>query len=169
MLVGCAKDTKAEVLGAFFGKVLAMEDTVKVQVQVLFYVLKEGGSILSNHTCEKLGLVSQDFPKVGEHLVKPVIRGGRMRLRVNEVQGRVSEDLYQEMGVCDPDSSTPCRCPRREYVDPPTQLPFPGVAANREKLETWIRDYYASSAFLNCKRQEMPCTQRTTNEDTPET
>ena len=76
VLVGCANDTKAEVLGAFFGKVLAMEDTVKVQVQVLFYVFKDGGSILSNHTCEKLGLVSQDFPKVGEHLVKPVSRGG---------------------------------------------------------------------------------------------
>ena len=58
-----------------------MEDKVKVQMQVLFYVLKDGGGILSNHICEKLGLVSQDFPKVGEHLLKPVKQ--EVRLRVN--------------------------------------------------------------------------------------
>ena len=156
VVVGCANDTKADVLGVFFGRVLAMEDKVKVQVQVLFYVLKDGGSILSNHTCEKLGLVSPDFPKVGEHLV-PL--GQDVQLRVNEVKRQASGDLYQEAGVCDPDSSLPCRCPRREYVDPPTQIPFPAVASNRERLEEWIKDYYASSAFLNCKRQEMPCTQ----------
>ena len=102
VVVGCANDTKANVLGVFFGQVLAMEDKVKVQVQVLLYVLKDRGSILSNHTCEKLRLVSPDFPKDGEHLEQPVIPD--VRLRVNEVQGQVSEDLYQEAGVCNPDS-----------------------------------------------------------------
>ena len=157
VVVGCANESKANVLGVFFGRVIAMEEKVKVKVQVLFYVLKDGGSILSKHTCGKLGLISQDFPKIGEHLLGPVEQNEG--LQVNEVKEQRSEELFQEKGVCDPDSRKPCRCPRREYVDPPTHLPFPADEENREKLENWIINYYASSAFLSCKRQEMPCTE----------
>ena len=157
VVIGCANESKANVQGVFFGRVLAMEGQVKLTVQVLFYVLKEGGSILSNHTCEKLGLISADFPKIGEHLVglDEKIKG----VRVNNVQGQEAKEIFQEEGVCDPDSIKPCRCPRREYVDPPTQVPFPPIEENRRKLEDWITNYYASSAFLSCKRQEMPCTE----------
>ena len=47
---------------------------LKVQVRYcsMLYVLCSlcyekagGGSILSNHTCEQLGLIGQDFPKIG--------------------------------------------------------------------------------------------------------
>ena len=68
-------------------------------------------------------------------------------------------EIYHEVGVCDPDSPLPCRCPRREYVDPPTHLPFPPTRENTKKLEEWIRDYYRSSAFSICKRQGMTCTE----------
>merc|ERR1711954_183009 len=157
VVIGCANESKANVLGVFFGRVLAMEGMVEVKVQVLFYVLKDGGNILSNHTCEKLGLISQDFPKIGELLQR---LGDKIkRVKVNKVQRQESVEIFQEEGVCDPDSSKPCRCPRREYVDPPINLPFPPVEENRKKLEDWIKSYYASSAFLSCKRQEMPCTQ----------
>ena len=157
MVIGCANESKANVLGVFFGRVLAMEGQVRLTVQVLFYVLREGGSILSNHTCEKLGLISPDFPKIGEHLLAPdeKIKG----VKVNNVQRQEAKEIFQEEGVCDPDSIKPCRCPRREYVDPPTCMPFPPSEGNRKKLEDWIKTYYASSAFLSCKRQEMPCTE----------
>ena len=94
VVIGCANESRANVLGVFFGRVLAMEGQVKLTVQVLFYVLKEGGSILSNHTCEKLGLISADFPKVGEHLVRPdeKIKG----VRVNNVQGQEAKEIFQE-------------------------------------------------------------------------
>merc|ERR1711895_105966 len=55
VVVGCANESPAGVLGVFFGKVTAMEGLRKVQVQVLLFVLKHGGNILSRHTCEKLG------------------------------------------------------------------------------------------------------------------
>ena len=155
VVVGCADETKAEVLGVFFGKVLAMEGLEKLEVQVLFYVLRDGGSILSRHTCEKLGLVSQDFPTLGEHLPKP---SGGKKSQVNKIEEFGAETIFQDEGECDPDSTKPCRCPRREYVDPPDEIPFPPVEENREKLEMWIKEYFASSAFLGCKRQEMPCT-----------
>ena len=50
VLVGCADETRAEVLGVYFGKVMVMEGFEEVQVRVLFYVLRKGGSILSRHT-----------------------------------------------------------------------------------------------------------------------
>ena len=156
VVVGCANESPAGVLGVFFGKVTAMEGLAKVQVQVLFYVLKHGGNILSRHTCEKLGIISSEFPKVGEHHISQVRVEKEPGLEVNVVE---SEAVYQEEGKCDPDSELPCRCPRREFVDPPDELPYPPTEENRKKLEDWIKQYYASSAFLACKRQEMPCTE----------
>ena len=155
VVVGCANESPAGVLGVFFGKVTAMEGLTKVVVQVLFYVLRDGGNILSRHTCEKLGVISSEFPKVGEHLVKAVTEQSEVEVNVVQESGAV----YQEEGECDPDSELPCRCPRREFVDPPGELPYLPMEENRKKLEDWIKDYYASSAFLACKRQEMPCTE----------
>ena len=156
VVVGCANESPAGVLGVFFWKVTAMEGLAKVQVQVLFYVLRDGGNILSRHSCEKLGIVSKEFPKVGEHLIRPVNEDKKSGLEINVVER--SGAVYQEEGECDPDSELPCRCPRREFVDPPGELPYPPTEENRKKLEVWIKEYYASSAFLACKRQEMPCT-----------
>merc|ERR1711895_210314 len=94
VMVGCANESPAGVLGVFFGKVTAMEGLTKVQVQVLFYVLRDGGNILSRHTCEKLGVISSEFPKVGEHLVKGVTKQAELEINVVEEKGAV----YQEEG-----------------------------------------------------------------------
>ena len=45
--IGCANESPAGVLGVFFGVVTAMEGMVTVKVQVLLYVLRDGGNILS--------------------------------------------------------------------------------------------------------------------------
>ena len=123
VVVGCANESSAGVLGVFFGKVTAMEGSTKVQVQVLFYVLRDGGNILSRHTCEKLGIISKEFPKVGEHMVRSANEDKKSGLEVNVVEN--SGAVYQEEGKCDPDSELPCRCPRRELVEPPDELPYP--------------------------------------------
>ena len=103
--VGCANGTAAHVVGVFFGKVTAMDGADKVQARVMFYVVKTGGNILSRNTCETLGVVDEDFPKVGKHL--------GAKTRVSEVS--CESAVYQEVGQCDPDSEYPCRCPRRIY------------------------------------------------------
>ena len=150
VLLDCANKTEADVVGVFFGEVSAMEGDWKVdRVKVLFYVMKEGGDMLSRHTCERLGIIDEKFPK-------PLHVGAdEEHAEVQEVNGGV----YQEYGDCDPDSTLPCRCPRREFVDPPDKLPYEPTAENREKIEVWIKDYFAGSAFNVCKRQTMPCTE----------
>ena len=97
------------------------------KVKVLFYVMKQGGDMLSRHTCERLGLIDKEFPKPGY-----VEKGnGVEHAEVHGVDGGV----FQGYGECDPDSELPCRCPRREFVDPPSTLPFEPIEENREKIE----------------------------------
>ena len=154
--VGCANETAAQVVGIFFGKVTAMDGDRKVSVRVMFYVLKKGGDLLSRHTCERLGVIDAEFPKVGKHLHRVcALKSGGSK----ELHGHDGEDGYQEVGICDPDSPLPCRCPRRRVVDPPERIPFPANTGNRAKLEELIKEYYSDSAFSQCKRQTMPCTE----------
>ena len=55
------------------------------------------------------------------------------------------------------DTISNCSCPVRELPPPfPSKLPFPAVAANREKLKQWIIDRYSSSAFNQCEHQRLP-------------
>ena len=81
--IGCANETTAEVVGIFFGKVTTMEGDRKIKVRVMFYVLKNGGDLLSRHTCERLGVIDAEFPKVGKHLheVCNVEAGAREKLQ----------------------------------------------------------------------------------------
>ena len=44
-------------------------------------------------------------------------------------------------------------------MDPPERIPFPANTENRARLEEWIKEYYSDSAFSQCKRQAMPCTE----------
>ena len=37
-----------------------------------------------------------------------------------------------------------------------TSLPFPAREANREKLQQYLLDYYASSTFNTCEHQILP-------------
>ena len=51
----------------------------------------------------------------------------------------------------------PCNCPRRQLPPPkPTHPPFPATPANRQRLEKWLLDYYASSTFNTCTHQPLP-------------
>merc|ERR1711867_56287 len=135
--VGCANGTAAHVVGIFFGKVTAMNGADKVQTKVMFYVVRSGGNILSRTTCETLGVIDKDFPRVAKHF--------DAETQVAAVSS--GPVVYQEVGECDPDSELPCRCPRRQYIDPPDKIPYAPVPENRQKLEDWIKDYYVSGAF----------------------
>ena len=73
VMVGCANTTPAGVLGIFFGKVVTMEGVQRAEIKVMFYVLKSGGDILSQHTCERLGIIEPQFSVPESHnIVRPV-------------------------------------------------------------------------------------------------
>lgn len=50
-----------------------------------------------------------------------------------------------------------CGCPKRSKPPPkPTHIPFPATEENRERLEEWLRQRYADSAFNTCEHQPLP-------------
>ena len=173
--LGCANTTGAGVLGVFFGKVVARGYDKSVEARTMFYVLKRGGCLLSRSTCRILGIIEEDFPKVGKYgknmaevdsvqqtSPDPHAGGGGNKhagsssflLSTNQVG-----EAYQPPGECDPDDDRPCQCPRRELVDPPESCPIAMTVEHQDEIEKWILEYFGSSAFNVCKRQMMPCTE----------
>ena len=58
--------------------------------------------------------------------------------------------------VTEDPSKAPCGCPLRTQPPAhPQQLPFPPTVENRAKLEAWILQHYASSAFNTCPHQPL--------------
>ena len=58
-----------------------------------------------------------------------------------------------------PDSAltSNCDCPERQQPPPiPNKIPFPGTVENRERLEKYLLNYYASSTFNTCTHQKLP-------------
>ena len=153
----CANNTKAKVLGVFLGKIWGKSVVTgkTVMVRGMVYVIRGKACLMSKTTLRALGCLPEDFPEVGRFL-----RNNGNSAAANSIGGadQVNQDpLRQAEGECDPDpDAPPCRCPRRQFQEPPEQLPFPATASNREVLEGWIKDYYAASAFNGCKRQSWP-------------
>jgi len=93
---------------------------------------------LSREACVDLGLITDEFPVIGAtHIGK------------NDVAAGTTIDSRQSSDTCD--------CPKRTLPPPlPTTLPFPATEDNREKLQSWLLDYYKSSTFNICEHQALP-------------
>ena len=78
--------------------------------------------------------------------------------QVPRVVTSIDTMVKQPEGECDPESTLPCRCPRRRFADPPETLPMPATASNITALENWIKNYFKDSAFNQCRRQPWPMT-----------
>merc|ERR1712208_59245 len=130
--LGCANESDADIMGAFWGKVIHKVNDMNTVVQVLFYVLRKGGSLLSRTTITKLGLLHPTFPQV-------TLGGSSVTSSPSATQGRVVaadiSEARQPEGECDPDSPLQCLCPTREQVQPPQKIPFQATVKNRLRLE----------------------------------
>ena len=62
--LGCANDSDAGIMGAFWGKVVHKANGNNTVVRVLFYVLRKGSNLLSRTTITKLGILHTTFPQV---------------------------------------------------------------------------------------------------------
>ena len=99
------------------------------------YITDSGDKLyLNREGMLDLGIISSDFPSIGESALDHVVNAA--------------------MTI-----SVICSCPARSEPPPlPTSLPAGLIATekNREALECWIRDRYASSTFNTCEHQPLP-------------
>ena len=135
MQMHAANNDGIKILGAVIMRFIGKSKTGRTleSRQVVYVTSASDKLFLSRETCTTLGIITKDFPTIGE---------------ASHIGGDGNESR----------ATVPtCDCPRRERPPPkPTQLPFPATEANRERLQQWLLDYYKSSAFNTCTHQPLP-------------
>ena len=120
-----------EIIGCVVMRLSGTDSNGRVlETRQIVYVTNTSNKIfLCRKACADLGLISQSFPLVGE---------------AAEIQ-------------VDSTSAPQCHCLKRTPAPPkPTKLPFAATKENRGRIEKYLLDYYAASAFNTCTHQPMP-------------
>ena len=102
--------------------------------QIIYFTDDTSRLFLSKQACAMLGIISANFPTIGETL-----------------------SAHNSHSPDSPGTTHDCQCPRRDLPPPPpTTLPYSPTAENCDKLEKWLLDYYKASTFNVCKHQTLP-------------
>lgn len=101
--------------------------------QLVYFTDDSSRLFLSKQACTALGIISRNFPTVGESLL-------------------ATSNVPPESGI-----TQDCQCPKRELPPPlPTKLPFDPIPENVDKIQNWLLDYYKKSTFNVCQHQTLP-------------
>ena len=101
--------------------------------QLVYFSDSTDKMFLSKQACSSLGIISKNFPTVGE------------------------ASATTDMKHYETPTTRDCQCPTREPPPPsPTTLPLPASEENVDKLEKWLLDYYRASTFNTCTNQVLP-------------
>lgn len=109
----------------------------EIQAAVMVYVSPDSKKFyLSREAMVQLGVIDQDFPKVG-----------------------AAFPAHSECNVADLDTppAAPCSCDER-VLPPgrPTQLPFEATIENTDRMKTWLLERYSASTFNKCPHRPLP-------------
>ena len=125
-----ANHTAIFIAGAFHAIMKGTTcDRSTIQCRAMVYVSAGIHALyLSPHTLHDLGVVSSNFSTVGEHHIPE----GKMQSVVPAIN--IIRSLTN--GCISPDiSNEPCSCPLRFAVPPPpTELPFPCIPKNSDRI-----------------------------------
>ena len=104
---------------------------------------------LSLSTCSDLGLIGSSFPTT------PTLQDRQV---VEVIKHRpATPNARPPQTTPTPSSPRPCNCPdRAPPPTAPTELPFPATEENRGKIEKYLLELYAASAFNICEHQPLP-------------
>ena len=128
-IIGVTKSA-LDILGVFFAKITCDGATTR---QMIYVSSNASGFYLSHSALMDLGCLPGSFPSPPP---------GIAALHDNPVNLA--------------DGPT-CSCPRRTPPPPkPDSLPVAPTAANVPKLEKWLLNHFASSAFNTCEHQPLP-------------
>ena len=114
-------------------------------MQIVYVTDSSNKIFLSREACVALGMIPESFPTVGKVHHASAMQPTAYSYREHRANGH------------DNGMTAPCGCPKRDPPPtPPTKLPFPATEANREKIQTYLVDYYKSSTFNTCEHQPLP-------------
>ena len=126
--------TNLDVLGSLL---LRIETEGRITKQVVYVSRNTRGIYLSERALRDLGEVDKNFPTPSS-------------------ASAGSEAASHGTGTTLKQKKAPCGCLERSAVPPPPdKMPYQATEANRDKIEQWIKDHYASSAFNICEHQSL--------------
>ena len=127
-----------ESLGIIGSILLRIECGGRVTRQMVHISRNISGLYISRTACKELGLLTDHFPNP------------------DESTSAAAHDFNSPcQGDCrENEDTTPCPI-RTSTPDRPTKIPFAPKKENRKKLEEWLLDAFASSAFNVCTYQTL--------------
>ena len=138
MKMSAANENPIEILGALPLRISGVSKggVPSCTRQLVYFTPSTERLYLSKHACVALGMIPPSFPSIGSASL----------LSACDATGSRNQS-----------TNRPCNCPAREPPPPrPTTIPLPPTEENREKLEKYLLDYYASSTFNVCQHQSLP-------------
>ena len=149
-----ANNSGIKILGAIILRFSGTSQSGQTrETRQIVYITNDSNKLfLGQETCTALGIISSNFPTVGE---------APQPSTVNEKQkpSDAAEQVHLSPTLNTPESAhhPSCNCPH--HMAPPTkptQPPFPATKENRQHLQEWLLDYYKSSTFNTCEHQPLP-------------
>ena len=140
MKMSAADEHPIDILGALPLKIsgVSASGAVLSTRQLVYFTTSTERLYLSKNACIALQLIPPSFPAVGS-------------------ASQLSSCDTSSSGDCAGHGKRSCACGDRQPPPPlPTELPFPPTERNRDKLQQWLLDYYASSTFNTCSNQPLP-------------
>ena len=153
-----ANRSSISIDGAFFAVIQGTSPAGDIaQCRAMIYVSTDVTTLyLSQDTLAKLGVLSPNFPSMGEHIPHDILASYPQQPQpaIPDSLSLIANDGCALPGVND----HPCSCPQLSAVPaPPRVLPFPCVPENIEKMKTWLLDRYAASTFNTCPHRALHC------------
>ena len=138
--LSAANNSKLNILGGIFVNVWGRSKTgKKLHTRQLCYIQDGDNKVyLSRNACENLGLISKQFPLIGDCLYSGVMKA----------------DIIPKNHGSPTCNSENCICSKHEKPPAvPTTIPYPPTPENHGKLKQWINDQYRNSTFNCCETQ----------------
>ena len=144
-----ASDEYIEIIGAVFLELSGTDPRGKrYSTKQMTYVTNSTGHFfLSRGACMDLRIIPDDFPSIGDTSCSSILQ-----------PGPAASGLFERptQAISPSNSTAPCGCPVRTKPPPPPVPPVHLIDANREKLQSFLLEYYKSSTFNICTHQILP-------------
>ena len=122
MKMTAANSKGIEIIGALPLRISGVSETGEIisTRQLVYFTPATNRLFLSKHACIALGLISKNFPSIGENL------------EVTDSRKHPESAITSE-----------CKCPKRTIPPPPPKtIPYLPTEQNRGKLEQFLLDHY---------------------------
>ena len=149
-----ANNSDIKILGAIILRFSGTSQSGQTsETRQIVYITNDSNKLfLSRETCTALGIISGNFPTVGE---APQPSTANEKQKPSDAAEQIH--LSPTPNTLESAHHQSCNCPHRTAPPTkPTQPPFPATEENRQHLQEWLLDYYKSSTFNTCEHQQLP-------------